>query len=265
MSRASTLVSKELLDVRRNPGVLLPVVIATGVLLIVSLFVLVVAPALRGQPLGDDADLSNVVRAAVVGHPELKESGRIQLFLFQQFLMFFLLTPTTGAMSLAAHAVIGEKQARTLEPLLATSITTTELLVAKVLGALIPTLVVSVAGLAVYFGLLSTAAEPGVMAAMFDARTFMLLAVVGPLIALVSLQGAIVISSRVNDARTAQQFGVFIVLPLMAVVIAQFSGALWLSAAMLAIIALALFGVWILMVLLSVRIFDRETILTRWR
>ena len=42
-------------------------------------------------------------------------------------------------LSAAAHAVVGEKQARTLEPLLATPITTVELLVAKVLGALVPT------------------------------------------------------------------------------------------------------------------------------
>ena len=60
----------------------------------------------------------------------------MQLFLFQQFLMLFLLTPITGAMALAAHAIVGEKQARTLEPLLATPITTFELLAAKVLGAL---------------------------------------------------------------------------------------------------------------------------------
>ena len=55
--------------------------------------------------------------------------------------------PITGAMALAAHAIVGEKQARTLEPLLATPITTTELLVAKVLGALVPTLAISAAGL----------------------------------------------------------------------------------------------------------------------
>ena len=43
-------------------------------------------------------------------------------------------------MSVAAYSVIGEKQARTLEPLLATPITTFELLAAKVLGALLPAL-----------------------------------------------------------------------------------------------------------------------------
>ena len=78
----------------------------------------------------------------------LSPDQRIVFFLFQQFLILFLLTPVTGAMSLAAHAVVGEKQNRTLEPLLATPITTLELLVAKVLGALLPALGISYAGLA---------------------------------------------------------------------------------------------------------------------
>ena len=60
-----------------------------------------------------------------VGHDvAVARRARVQLFLFQQFLMLFLLTPITGAMALAAHAIVGEKQARTLEPLLATPMTT---------------------------------------------------------------------------------------------------------------------------------------------
>src|SRR5213075_1701552 len=103
-------------------------------------------PFLTGQHLSDDSDLERV--SAIVGaHEELSSEGRIQLFLFQQFLMLFLLTPITGAMALAAHGIVGEKQARTLEPLLATPVTTIELLVAKVLGALLPSLAISLAGL----------------------------------------------------------------------------------------------------------------------
>jgi hypothetical protein len=92
-----------------------------------------------------------------------------------------------------------------------------------------------------------------------------LTALVGPATALVSLQTAILISSRVNDARTAQQFGVLIVVPLMAILVAQFSGSVWLSASALAAIGIGLFGVWILLTVLSVAVFDRERILTRWR
>ena len=76
---------------------------------------------------------------------------------------------------------------------------------------------------------------------------------------------AIVISSRVNDPRTAQQFGVLIVIPVTALVIGQVSGSLWLSARALGFVALGLFAVWILLILFSVALFERENILTRWK
>jgi ABC-2 type transport system permease protein len=168
-------------------------------------------------------------------------------------------------MAMAAHSVVGEKLARTLEPLLATPIATFELLLAKVLGALVPTLIIAMAGLALYMAGVALVAMPGVINAMVNMRTAILVLLVGPASALLSLQAAILISSRVNDARTAQQFGVFVVIPVSALLVAQFSGAVWLSAAGLAAIALGILIVWIVLVAVSVRVFDRETILTRWR
>ena len=179
--------------------------------------------------------------------------------------MLFLLTPITGGMALAAHSIVGEKQARTLEPLLATPITTVELLVAKVLGALLPTLAISFVGVMLYFAAIVLFAERGVPAAMLTPRTLLLVVVVGPAAALVSLQAAIVISSRVNDARTAQQFGVLIIIPLTALLVAQFTGSLWLSATALGVIGLGLFAVWVLLTLLSASLFERESILTKWK
>ena len=189
----------------------------------------------------------------------------MQYFLFQQFLLLFLLTPVTGAMALAAHSVVGEKQARTLEPLLATPITTFELLVAKVAGALVPTLAISLAGLVLYAAGLAMVALPGVAGAMANARTAALVLLVGPSAALVALQAALIVSSRVNDARTAQQFGAFIIVPIAVVMIAQFSGAFWLTAGSLALVAAGLLGLWAALALASVALFRRESILTRWR
>ena len=262
--RLRTLFKKELLDLSRNRAALLPVVVVALISLALPFTVVVIVPAITGQSLGDDTDLVKVSLVAGI-HSELSTDGRIQLFLFEQFLLVFLLMPITGAMALAAHAVVGEKQARTLEPLLATPITTFELLVAKVLGALVPTLAISTAALVAYFGCVALFAEPGVAGAMISIRTALLVALVGPAAALVSLQAAIVISSRVNDARTAQQFGVLIISPLTAVFVAQFMGAFWLSATAIGFLGLGLFGAWILLTLVSVTLFQREAILTKWR
>jgi ABC-2 type transport system permease protein len=262
--RLRPLVTRELLDLSRNWMALMPVVIVTIMALGLPFLIAIVIPRVTGHPLANDTDLAKV--SLVLGpHDELSGEARIQLFLFQQFLMLFLVIPITGAMALAAHSVVGEKQARTLEPLLATPITTFELLVGKVLGSLLPTLAIAIAGLALYFSGIGLFTEPGVARAMVNARTAVLVAVVGPAAALVALQTAIVISSRVNDPRTAQQFGVLIIIPLSALLIAQFIGSVWLSAAGLGLIGGGLLAVWIVLTLVSVALFDRETILTRWR
>lgn len=264
MIRFQALLEKELLDVVRNRAVLLPVAIASLVFLMLPFVIAILIPAVTGDALGDDAGLARV--SLLLGpHENLSTNGRVQLFIFQQFLIVFLLMPVTGAMALAAHAIVGEKQARTLEPLLATPLTTLELLMAKVTGALIPTLAISTAGLVLYGLMIVMSAESGVMPAMLSARTIVLVLGVGPTCALVSLQMAIVISSRVNDPRTAQQFGVLIVVPITALVVGQISGALWLSARALGLLAVGLSGVWVLLTLFSVALFEREAILTRWR
>ena len=264
MGPACVLLKKELLDVVRNRSALVPVALVAGISLSVPFTIAIAVPSLTGHPLGEDADLVAVSQAMEVGL-DLGANARVQLFLFQQFLLLLLLVPITGAMALAAHAVVGEKQSRTLEPLLATPITTTELLAAKVLGAFIPTVLISVVGLAMYAGLLGALAEPGVVSALMNVRTFALTALIGPAAALVSLQLALLVSSRVSDPRTAQQFGVLIVLPLTAVLAAQLTGRWWVSAGVIVFIGVGLLGVWMVLLALTVVLFDRESILTRWR
>jgi len=94
-------------------------------------------------------------------------------------------------MSIAAAAVIGEKQARTLEPLLATPLTTWELLTAKVLGALLPAIGLSIGCFVVYTGGVWLFAEPGVFRLMLTARPLAVMFLIGPLASLAALQLAV--------------------------------------------------------------------------
>ena len=264
MTRVRALLAKEFLDLSRNRGALVPVVLVVLMSLALPLLVVIVIPTFTGHQLSEDPGLEQI--AAIAGASlDLSAEARIQFFMLQQFLMLFLLTPITGAMALAAHAVVGEKQSHTLEPLLATPISTVELLVAKVVGALAPTLSITVAGVGVYAAGVAWLAAPGVARAMATPRSFLLVFWVAPAAALVSLQAAIVVSSRVNDPRTAQQFGVLIIIPLTALLVAQFTGSLWMTSGTLAAIGGGLLLGWLLLVALSARLFERESILTRWR
>jgi ABC-2 type transport system permease protein len=262
--RIRALIRKELLDLARNRAALAPVVIMMLFSLAMPFVVLVFLPMMTGRTIEADRNLADISRVADPSG-RLAPESRVAMFLFQQFLILFLLTPIVGAMSLASHAVVGEKQNRTLEPLLATPITTLELLVAKVIGSLLPVLGISYGGLVLYFAGVWLFEPADVFGALLSARTFALVLLVAPAAALVSLQSAIVISSRVNDPRTAQQFGALIVVPLTIALVGQLTGSLWLSAPMLVLIGLVLAIAWVLLVLFSVALFERESILTRWR
>jgi ABC-2 type transport system permease protein len=260
----AVLLRKELLDLSRNRGALIPVVIVALLVLVLPFTIVIGIPNLTGDPLSLDADLTRLAQVMPTSKA-LTAEGRIQLFLFQQFLTLFLLMPATGGMALAAHAIVGEKQAKTLEPLLATPISTMELLIAKVLGALIPTLAIAFTGTLVFIAGIGLLADRGVLEAMMNARTVLLILLVAPATALLSLQAAMIISARANDARTAQQFGVLIVLPLTGLVMAQFMGLFWLSARDTALLGLAVLALWMIVAVVSAAIFQREVILTRWR
>ena len=268
LRHVTTLMEKELREFRASPSAILPVIIVVLVTLAIPFIVLVLIPSLTGENIADDAAIAKAVEFARKYMPALTMLSReaaAEAFLFQQFLLLFLLSPIVGAVSLAAYSVVGEKQGRTLEPLLTTPMSTAEILLAKVLAAFLPALVVEAVGVAAYVALMGMFASPGVMGAVIGLRTVILLGVIGPLAALAALQGTIAVSSRVNDPRSAQQIAVLLVLPLVAMVVGQIGGAFVITTAILAAIAAALGVLWGLLVLLSIALFDRETILTRWK
>jgi ABC-2 type transport system permease protein len=268
VDRIVTLMGKELREFRANPGVIVPVLLTIAICTFLPFLVVDVLPKVTGQAITNDRGLQMIVDAArprMPGLAALAQGAAIEAFFFQQFLLLFLIAPIVGAVSLAAYTVVGEKQGRTLEPLLTTPISSTELLVAKALAAFLPTLAIEAAGLCMYFVLVAWLGSPGVLASLLSLRTIVLLGVLGPLASLAALQATIAVSSRVNDSRSAQQIAVFVVLPLFTLLIGQVTGAFILGSGALLVLSAAVAVAWVLLVMLSVALFERETILTRWK
>ena len=96
MRRLVTLFRKEVLDLMRNRAALAPVVIAAGFALLMPFSITLLVPALSHQSLGADTELSSLSRV-VDGRTGLGDNALVQLFLFQQFLLVFLMMPITGA------------------------------------------------------------------------------------------------------------------------------------------------------------------------
>jgi ABC-2 type transport system permease protein len=262
----AALVRKEWLDLRGTWAPWLPALLMVPVLALPFLLAVVI-PSLAGEPL-EESDFAGQLPEVARAWPALaalSTRAAVQALLFQQFLVLVVLVPVSGAMSIAAHSVIGEKQGRTLEPLLVTPVTALELLLAKVLAALAPALALEAAAVAVYLGAVAAAADAGVLRLIVSWRTVLLAGVVGPLAALVALQLVVLSSTRAKDPRSAQQVGVLVVLPIVGLVVGQSVGAFWLTGPVLLGGVLALALAWVGLLLLSVAAFDPERILTRWR
>lgn len=267
MRRLLVLLAKELTELRQHPGLFLPAVFTGAASLLLPFFVAIIVPAMAGEPLADSSDFAIAVEmyerdpSARALDPE----GAIQAWIFQQFLVLLVLTPVAGSMSVAAYGVIGEKQARTLEPLLATPITTFELLGAKVLGAFVPALVLTAATFGCYIAGVWLLARPGVASVLLGPQSLGIVFLLGPLVALVALQLAVCVSSRVNDPRSAQQIGALIILPVAVLLVAQLMGSVQLTMRAILTMAAVLIVVNAGLMRLGIALFRRENILTRWR
>jgi ABC-2 type transport system permease protein len=266
VTRIGALLRKELMDLRQNPGIFYPAIL-TGLVALMLPFILAIGiPQVTGERLSDSSD-SEVAVEMYRTHEAaraLSPEGAVQAWIFQQFLVLLALSPIAASMSVAAFSVIGEKQARTLEPLLATPLTTFELLAAKVLGSLVPALALAAVTFVLYVAAMAVVAEPGVAGMMMTAQPVAVMFLLSPLAALAALQLAVCVSSRVNDPRSAQQIGALIVLPLAGLLVLQLTGAVLLTMPLLLVIAAVLAGVNAGLMWLGIRLFDRESILTRW-
>jgi ABC-2 type transport system permease protein len=267
-ARVAALVGKELAELARNRSALLPVLAVAFISMVLPFFVGLAVPHITGDQLSSDGDLVEALASAGGELPRamaLPEEAAVQAFVFHRFLTLLLLVPVTGAITFAGHSLVGEKLGRSLEPLLASPLTTVELLIGKVIGALIPSLAVMAVTFALYLLGIGLLAEPGVLGAMVDLRTLLLVGGLGPMASLVALQVGVLVSARVNDPRTAQQFGALLILPLTGLFMAQMAGVFVLTTGMMLTLLAGLVVVWALLLALGVWLFDRETILTRWR
>jgi ABC-2 type transport system permease protein len=121
------------------------------------------------------------------------------------------------------------------------------------------------AALGVYVILIAALAEPYVLRAVVNGRALLIMFALAPAAALVALQLAVLVSSRVNDPRTAQQFGALLILPLTVLFVAQLNGAFPLTERLIVLLTAVFAAAWVLLVIIGVALFNREAILTRWK
>ena len=265
--RISALAEKDARELIRNPGAILPPVLMVFVSLMPAFLVAIAIPMIVGQTLEESGDFEDAARA-INTIPELaglSGNALLQAFLFHQFALLLLMVPVVAATSLASHAVVGEKQSKALEPILATPISTLELLMAKTLTPFVFALALTWSAVALYVAGILIAGEPGVWRSLLGLRTVILFGIIGPLLELATLQISVITSSRAHDPRSAQQLSALVILPITGLFVGQLLGAFIIGPGVLLIGSLGMAMLNILLLWVGVRVFQRETILTRWK
>jgi ABC-type transport system involved in multi-copper enzyme maturation permease subunit len=186
--RIRAIVRKELRTYRRNRSMVAGMAIIPAVFLI--------------QPLVALFATSSAASAQLSQHHEL---------------LYLLAIPALVPATLAAYAVVGERQQGTLEPMLSTPIRREELQLGKALAVLLPSIAISYAVFALFIVLVALFAHPGVASAVIRAPDVVVQVIFTPLIAGWSIWLGIAISTRATDVRVAQQLGVLASLPTIAV------------------------------------------------
>lgn len=185
--------------------------------------------------------------------------------LMNAFAFFFVIGASIIPTTLAAYSLVGEKVEKSLEPILATPITDSELLLGKGIAAFIPSIVSLYIGSVVFMALSDLVTHNILGYYYFPNWTVGIILLISiPLTAVLSVEWCIIISARASDPRAAQLQGLLIAIPLAVIYVTTEVGAVTLNTATIWVISGVILILDIVLFYLSTRIFQREEILTKW-
>ena len=142
-------------------------------------------------------------------------------YIGNQFIPFLLMVvgffPISISLVIALETFVGEKERRSLEPLLSTPLTNTELYIGKMLSSMLPPLIASFGGMTFYLLTLYIGGAEWQPAPMLVVQIFLLTIVQ----AMVMVSGAVVVSSQATSTRAANLLASFIIIPMTLVVNAE--------------------------------------------
>jgi ABC-2 type transport system permease protein len=263
MNKLWIIARKEWAEVFKNRFVLFTVAFLPLILTALPLIIL--------ATMGDAADLQGMTTADMPARFREQCEGMTgaecaQYFLVSQFMLLFMMMPLAIPVTIASYSIVGEKTTRTLEPVLATPISTLALLGGKALAAALPAILVTWLGFSVFVaGTAIITGGGGLLGGIMNALWLIAIFVVGPLLALAAVSVAVMVSSRANDPRVAEQLSMLVILPLLGLFFGQVTGFILINQQLILWMAVGLAVLDVGLLFLATQIFQREAILTRWK
>ena len=268
--KALLVFKKDFREVSRNWQVILPIVVVPFMFAVLLPVVMMLIPNLVDMPgssLGGIEELIKIlpshVKSELIGMTEQQILAYVMSLYF--FAPFFLIIPLMASSVIASDSFAGEKERKTIEALLATPLSDSELFLGKILVSFVPSMTVTVISFTIYSAVVDLLSF-----AIFDGRLLlpnlawiMLIFGLAPAIALTSIGLTVMISARVKGFREAQQISVILLVPILALIFAQVTGVLFFGPTVVLTLIALFSAIDLLIFNISVKFFGREEILTK--
>ena len=270
IKKAMLVFNKDWREIRRNWQVILPIVVVPLMISVFLPVILTVIPSLAATQGGSlngfetlIANLPRHVQEQLAGMTEQQVMIYIMTIYF--FAPFFLIIPLMASSVISSDSFAGEKERKTIEALLATPISDGELFLGKMLVSFIPSMIVTIISFAVYTAVFDVMAY-GIFNGMLllpNIDWILLIFGLAPTVALASIGLTVMVSAKVKGFREAQQISVVLLIPVLALIIGQATGAIIFGPVVIG----ALIGLFVLIDFAvfraGVKLFKREEVLSK--
>ncbi|HEY5548730.1 MAG TPA: ABC transporter permease subunit [Coriobacteriia bacterium] len=263
--RAWAIASKDMRETFSTAQLVVPLIVVPIVVVIgyPTLFLL----ALRltpGAASGLQGFIGGFPPSAIPDIPGLTSAGRAAyIATVYLFAGFFLLVPVMVSTVVAANSFAGEKERRTLEGLLYTPVSDSELVVGKIVAAFLPTVVFTWVCFAIYTTIVALLGIPVVGQPFFPtANWWALMVLLVPAVSLLVISIVVLVSAKARGFQEANAIGGSVILPVIGLAAAQTSGLMVLSAGVVAVVAVLFAVADVGLLSLIVRAFKRSRIVS---
>jgi ABC-type Na+ efflux pump permease subunit len=262
---------KDLLEVRQNKAAWIPAIVLPVIFAIVFPLLFTALPQFMPvddieKELGDmQTLLKNLPPSVQLMFNGLKLEQMFTIY-FTAFLLapLFLIMPLMFSSIVGADSFVGERERKTMEALLYSPATDVELFLGKVLASVIPAIGLSWLTYLIYIIVVNAGSFNQFGRIWFPLPTWWpMMFWMTPAFALLGVTATVMISARVKTFMEAYQLTGSLVVVVLALVIGQATGVLYLGVGMVLLLGTLIWIVDAVLIYFNLRVFNRSSLIAK--
>ena len=233
------LIKKDIRGITSNKQVLMVMLMVPLALTIILPSIIVFVTALVPEAASDYEKLLSML--PVTGREYSQEQMILGLIFNKIMPAFFMMIPLMASSVMAASSFVGEKEKHTLETLLYSPLSLKQLFQSKILAGFSVGMMVSFISFAAMMLVLETEIFLFTGSVIMpDISWLIVMLLIAPAISLVAIALTVRGSAKAQTIEEAQQRAVFLIFPILALIIGQFTGVILVNSWLLLVVVIVL-------------------------